>query len=212
MGVFPEAWRIALVEPPYLFWDRSMDRLRQTEESIPGFGMLVLAAVARERGHEVALFDAKGSGETPAHVAERILAFRPDVVGFSATTISIANAGRIAEIVKESDSRIRTVVGGPHVSAIPERTLAAFPALDYGIVGEGEISFFELIERLRAGRSIDDAPGLVYRANERSSPTRARRTSTISTRCRCRPGTSCPDSRTAFSRRSSAIARRRSPR
>jgi radical SAM superfamily enzyme YgiQ (UPF0313 family) len=165
MSAPAEGWRVVLVEPPYLFWDRSMDRLRQTEESIPGFGMLVLAAVARQRGHEVAIVDAKGSGETAADVVQRILTFRPDVVGFSATTISITNAGRIAQLLKESDSRILTVVGGPHVSAIPERTLAAFPALDYGIVGEGEISFFELIDRLRAGRTIEDAPGLVYRAN-----------------------------------------------
>jgi radical SAM superfamily enzyme YgiQ (UPF0313 family) len=165
MHALPGPSRIALVEPPYLFWDRSMDRLRQTEESIPGFGMLVLAAVARARGHEVAIFDAKASGETPTRVAQRILAFRPDIVGFSATTISIANAGRTAELLKGSDSRILTVVGGPHVSAIPDRTLAAFPALDYGIVGEGEISFFELIDRLRAGRSVEDAPGLVYRSN-----------------------------------------------
>jgi hypothetical protein len=92
MHALPALSRIALVEPPYLFWDRSMDRLRQTEESIPGFGMLVLAAVARERGHEVAIFDAKASGETPNRVAQRILAFRPDIVGFSATTISVANA------------------------------------------------------------------------------------------------------------------------
>ena len=75
-----------------------MDRLRQSEESIPGIGMLVLAAVARRKGYEVAIFDAKGSGETPANVAERVLGFRPDVVGFSATTISITNG-------KSSESR-----------------------------------------------------------------------------------------------------------
>jgi len=155
--------RIALVEPPYFFWDRSMDRLRQTEESIPGIGMLVMAAVARSRGYEVAIFDAKGSGETPSHVASDILAFRPDVVGFSATTISITNAGRIAGLLKDASAAIVTVVGGPHVSAVPQRTLAAFATLDYGIIGEGEISFFELLDRLRGGKSIDDSPGLVYR-------------------------------------------------
>jgi anaerobic magnesium-protoporphyrin IX monomethyl ester cyclase len=166
MSAFTEAWRVALVEPPYLSWDRSMDRLRQTEESIPGFGMLVLAAVARQHGHEVAIFDAKGSGETPAHVAQQILAFRPDIVGFSATTISVTNAGRTAELLKQSAPQIVTVVGGPHVSAIPERTLAAFPALDYGVVGEGEVSFFVLIDRLRSGSSVVDTPGLVYRRND----------------------------------------------
>src|SRR5262245_30947471 len=46
---------IVLCEPPFLFWDRSMDRLRQGEETIPGMGMLVLAAVARQRGYQVHL-------------------------------------------------------------------------------------------------------------------------------------------------------------
>jgi len=155
--------RIALVEPPYIFWDRSMDRLRQTEESIPGFGMLVMAAVAREKGYEVAIFDAKGSGETPDRVARRILDYRPDVVGFSATTISITNAAHIATLLKESDRDVITVVGGPHVSAVPERTLAAFPTIDYGIIGEGEISFFDFLSRLRDRRSTDDSAGLVHR-------------------------------------------------
>jgi radical SAM superfamily enzyme YgiQ (UPF0313 family) len=125
-----------------------MDRLRQSEESIPGIGMLVLAAVARRDGYDVAIFDAKGSGETPANVAERVLRFRADVVGFSATTISITNAARIAGLLKRSAPEIITVVGGPHVSAIPERTLRAFPDLEFGIIGEGEISFFELLARL----------------------------------------------------------------
>ncbi len=155
--------RIALVEPPYVFWDRSMDRLRQSEESIPGIGMLTLAAVARRHGHEVAIIDAKGSGETPDHVAARILAFAPDAVGFSATTISITNANRIAERIKAAAPSTLTVVGGAHVSAVPEATLRAFPSLDYGIVGEGEVSFFELLTALREDRDPSGCSGLAYR-------------------------------------------------
>jgi radical SAM superfamily enzyme YgiQ (UPF0313 family) len=155
--------RIVFVEPPYIFWDRTMDRLRETEESIPGIGMLVMAAVARRRGYEVAIVDAKGTGESTGAVAERILALRPDVVGFSATTISITNAARIAGLLKTARPEIVTVVGGPHVSAVPERTLEAFDALDFGILGEGEISFFDFLERLRSGAPYEDAAGLVYR-------------------------------------------------
>jgi anaerobic magnesium-protoporphyrin IX monomethyl ester cyclase len=166
---------IVFVEPPYVFWDRSMDRLREREESIPGMGMLVLASVARERGYDAAIVDAKGTGDTVEAVTERILREKPDVVGFSATTISITNAARIAEALKRADEHIITVVGGPHVSAIPERTLAAFSSLDYGIVGEGEISFFEFLARLDKGEDVSGCAGLVRRdadgnvhANERT--------------------------------------------
>lgn len=158
--------RIALVEPPYVFWDRSMDRLRQSEESIPGFGILMLAAVAREHGYEVRIFDAKGSAETPDRVAAAIVDFRPEVVGFSATTISVTNADCIAQRVKAAAPDTITVVGGAHVSAVPERTLAAFAALDYGIIGEGEISFFEFLSCLRDGQDISECAGLAYRRGE----------------------------------------------
>ena len=56
-------------------------------------GMLVLAAVARERGYRVHLVDAKAQGTPVEDVAQRIAALRPDYLGLSATTISVTNAG-----------------------------------------------------------------------------------------------------------------------
>ena len=67
MGRTPQ--RIALVEPPYVCWDRSMDRVREGEEEIPGIGTLVLAAVARERGPRVHVVDGKRTGTPIEDVA-----------------------------------------------------------------------------------------------------------------------------------------------
>jgi radical SAM superfamily enzyme YgiQ (UPF0313 family) len=156
---------IVLCEPPYLFWDRSRDRLRQGEETIPGMGMLILAAVAREKGYRVHLIDAKGQGTAPDEVARRIEALRPDYLGLSATTISVTNAARIAERVKQTLPGIVTILGGSHVSAIPERTLTAFPSIDYGIVGEGEISLFELLDRIERDAPVGDVPGAAFRVD-----------------------------------------------
>ena len=158
---------LVLCEPPFLFWDRSMDRLREGEETVPGMGMLVLAAVARERGYQVHLVDAKGQGASVDDVARRIVGLRPDYVGLSATTISVTNAARIAQRVKALLPGVVTILGGAHVSAIPERTLEAFPSLDFGIVGEGEISLFELLAGLEAGRCVETVAGLVYRRDGR---------------------------------------------
>jgi radical SAM superfamily enzyme YgiQ (UPF0313 family) len=150
---------IVFCEPPYVCWDR-----RQT---IPGMGMLVLAAVARERGYRVHLDDAKAHGTPIEDVAQRIASLRPDYLGLSATTISVTNAARIASRVKELAQGIVTILGGAHVSAIPERTLDAFPSIDYGVVGEGEVSLFDLLARLESGEPIDSVPGLAYRREGR---------------------------------------------
>jgi radical SAM superfamily enzyme YgiQ (UPF0313 family) len=143
---------LVLCEPPYVFWDRSLDRLREGEETIPGMGVLMLAAVARQRGYRVHLVDAKGPGTSVESVGREIVALRPDYLGLSATTISVTNAARIATHVKSCLPDVVTIVGGPHVSAVPERTLGEFPSFDFGIAGEGEVSLFELLARLDRGR------------------------------------------------------------
>ena len=157
------AQTIVFVEPPYVCWNRAMDRVREGEEEIPGIGTLVLAAVARERGHRVHVVDGKRSGTPVETVAQQVAALAPDHVGFSATTISVHNAARIAARVKALVPDAVTTVGGPHVSAVPERTLAMFPDFDYGIVGEGERSYLELVARLAAGVDAQAVPGLVFR-------------------------------------------------
>src|SRR5215468_2285668 len=152
----PSARTLVLCEPPFLFWDRGMDRLRQGEETIPGMGMLVLAAVARQHGYQVHLLDAKDQGASCDDVSRRIAALRPDYLGLSATTISVTNAARIAAAVRALVPGVVTILGGAHVSAIPERTLEAFPSIDFGIVGEGEVSLFDLLARLEARLPFDD--------------------------------------------------------
>ena len=179
---------LALCEPPYVFWDGGMDRLREGEETIPGIGVLVLAAVARAQGYRVHLIDAKGQGTSVEEVSREIAVLAPDYLGFSATTVSVANAARIASCVKALLPDVVTIVGGPHVSAVPERTLEAFPSFDFGIVGEGEISLFKLLDSSIVG-------------TVKSVPTLARHTSMIWTHSPCQRGTCCPTFRAAFSRR-----------
>ncbi len=157
---------VVFVEPPYVCWDRRMDRVREGEEEIPGIGTLTLAAVARAAGHRVALVDGKRTGTPVEEVAGAVAAHAPDHVGISATTISITNAGRIAALLRRLVPRAVITVGGPHVSAVPERTLEAYPAFHYGVVGEGERSYPALIERLAAGADPRDVAGLVYRGED----------------------------------------------
>jgi radical SAM superfamily enzyme YgiQ (UPF0313 family) len=140
-----------------------MDRVREGEETIPGMGILVLAAVARQRGYRVHLIDAKRAGGSVEDVSRQVAALKPDYLGISATTISVTNGARIAERVKQLCANVVSILGGAHVSAIPERTLDAFPSFDYGIAGEGEVSLFDLLDRLESGVPIDDVPGLAFR-------------------------------------------------
>jgi len=147
--------RIALVKPPatYADWYKR-----------PVLGLSYIAAGADQAGHDCRIFDAYFHSWSEAELLDRVVAYQPDVVGFTAMTHEVKAAGRIAAQFKQH-SRAATVVGGCHVTALPERTLTEFPAFEFGVCGEGEQTFLELLQWVRAGGTAEPTgvKGLVFR-------------------------------------------------
>ena len=86
--------------------------------------------------------------------------FRPDMVGISAVTPAMPDTKTIASWAKEiCGPQVIVVAGGPHPTALPERTLLECPDVDVVVVGEGEHTMAELADN---GPS-KDTPGLVFR-------------------------------------------------
>ena len=54
------------------------------------------------------------------------------------------------------------VVGGEHPTAMPEYTLRDCRAVNYVVMGEGELVMLELAYKLRTGKAVDDIPGLAF--------------------------------------------------
>lgn len=93
--------------------------------------------------------------------------FKPDVIGITAMTHEVIQASQIAsQLKKQLNSPV--IIGGPHVTALPERTLVEFPDFDYGIFGEGENTFLELLKHLQQGTELklSTIKGLVFRNGE----------------------------------------------
>jgi radical SAM superfamily enzyme YgiQ (UPF0313 family) len=100
---------------------------------------------------------------------------KPDIVGFTAFTNEVIQAARFARLVKEWRPQIHTIIGGIHVSSIPEVTLREFPQFDYGVIGEGEETLLELVRGLEQGRgphTINGVCGLLPDKDYVAAPTR----------------------------------------
>lgn len=134
---------ITLVQPPLSLKERYGVEHQSGGETIP-LGLTYLASAAREAGHSVSILDAEilslGINET----AQRILERNPDLVGFTAVTISIDNAAAVAREIKKVRPQIITVIGGHHFTTAPEETLKVFNDFDIGVIGEGEKTLVEL--------------------------------------------------------------------
>lgn len=162
--------RVLLVNPP--------PRMLVDQFDTPDFGRVGLAYLAgmlrRDPACEVAILDARLERLRHDQVLARVRAFAPDVVGLTAFTNEVKSAARVARGVKRASPATVTVVGGAHVSALPEETLAEFPEFDVGVVGEGEHTLDALVRALAASAPLDGVPGLVFRRGARALRTAER--------------------------------------
>ena len=80
---------------------------------------------------------------------EKILKFKPDVLGVGAMTNEIKASAYLAQLTKQKSPSTVIVIGDVHVTALPERTMREFPEFDVGVIGEGEITFHELCSAIK---------------------------------------------------------------
>src|SRR5947207_420686 len=110
--------------------------------AVAPLGVLYIASVLREAGHQVRVFDA-GELWDPNPFREALRTFRPAVIGISAITIEARVMEQMARVVREELPDVPIIVGGPHATAYPHRC-ASNPNIDFVALGEGEITALEL--------------------------------------------------------------------
>jgi len=112
----------------------------------------------------VTIVEASAGNLSLPETLKRILQSSPDLVGITATTSGICAAGELAQALKQSRSTRPILIGGCHVTALPEETLREFPAFDLAVIGEGETTFREILDAYSAQRITPTGlPGTVAR-------------------------------------------------
>ena len=87
-----------------------------------------------------------------------------DVVGMTATSSMMPHVNILVDNIKKRTPRTIIVLGGVHPSALPEDVLKN-RNIDYVVRGEGEITFYELIEAINSNKDVDNIAGISYRKN-----------------------------------------------
>lgn len=148
---------VILVDPP------RFSETGRNDKCTPHIGIAYLAAVLDKIGVSPTVYDCLGDSHD--EIEQNIFKSNPEVVGLTAMTFNITSAAEIARRVKLRDEGITTIIGGSHVSSIPEQTLWEFPQFDIGVIGEGEETLQEIIRSKGNGvlNGLKDINGIVYR-------------------------------------------------
>ena len=178
---FKSKARVVLVTPPSFFPTTYMRLPIPPHSLVPVISMTPLiplgpayiAASLKEAGFDVKIVDLTFIDKRALNINEvkkAILRQDPDVVGLSALTWTISTAYEIANALKEEEPDLPIVAGGPHVSALPERTLKECSAIDAVIIGEGEYVFRDFLNILLTKgicREMAELKGLMFRHRDR---------------------------------------------
>ena len=113
---------------------------------MPPLGLAMLAAYLERRGFVADIVDCYADPAADRGIREYLVDRRPALLGFSCTTSSFLDGARLAAAAKELLPGVTTVFGGPHVSAMRERVLRDYPAVDLVVVGEGEETLSDLMD------------------------------------------------------------------
>ena len=141
--------KILLVHPLGYRADAAGRDISRIANIMPPLGLASIAAYLEQRGRTVDIIDCYARPDSDRAIRDFLLAEKPAFIGLSCTTSSFLDGIRIAEMARTVVPSIRTVFGGPHVSALKEQLFARFPAMDFAVIGEGEETMEELV---RAGR------------------------------------------------------------
>jgi anaerobic magnesium-protoporphyrin IX monomethyl ester cyclase len=170
-----QTMKVLLINPPQLFYPGS----DPPAGNLP-LGLMYIAAVLERSGYKAEILDAFMTdasflkvgdtlevGMPYEKIREEIRRRKPDIIGIASPfTCQAENAIRVGDIAKEVDPNISTVVGGPHVTAVPVEFLEEAKNIDIAVIGEGEYTMLDIAKCFEGKISTDDVQGIAYRQDD----------------------------------------------
>lgn len=96
------------------------------------------------------------------NIVSDLYQYKPDVVGFSCYIWNIEETIRVIRMLKTVSPQTKIVLGGPEVSYDVHDWIRRLPEVDFIVMGEGEISFKQLLKHLNGEIALEDVPGICY--------------------------------------------------
>lgn len=126
-------------------------------------GLVYLAGAARLAKLDVEIYDAMAKDHGYGEIEKRFRESPADYVASTAITATVNDAVQTLELAKRVNPVSVTILGGIHPSFMYEEILQTATAIDYIVIGEGEITLRQLLEVLEADGDPAMVAGIAFR-------------------------------------------------
>jgi len=134
-------------------------------------GLAYLAEVLKEEGYKIEALDLCFSQDPSNDLKGVLHGFQPDLIGLSFRNLdnltyptSVSYLKEVEEVIQvcRQSSSVKLVIGGSGYSLAPKELFEYFD-IDFGIVGEGEEIFLQLVKSLETKNPISPSPHLLIK-------------------------------------------------
>lgn len=132
----------------------------------PSLSLAYVGGVVEKAGVELQFIDANALQMDLDRTIRKIKRFGPDLVGYTITTYLFYQTLEWVREIREATG-IPSLLGGVHIGIYPDETFS-HKEIDYGIVGEAELSLPAFFDALNSGTDLAQVDGLIWRDGEKA--------------------------------------------
>ena len=164
--------------PPGYEFNNNVNIPQKISSYHPPLGLLYLGQVLEDEGHKVEVIDFLAEKYPLKTLINNLQS--TDAIGitiFSSSykeslkggkySYAYKESAKVADFIKNFDSKLPILIGGPHCTIQPEKSLIEIPSADISLEGDGEEVIKEIVKALEGTKPLSDLPGVYYRDNNK---------------------------------------------
>lgn len=125
-------------------------------------GLGYIATVIHDAGYDLTIFDMDAARYTDDQFQAYLSQNRFDVIGLGTLVTHYRWIKWAISVIRDTNPHAKIVVGNSVATSIPEILLAKTEA-DVAVIGEGEITILELLDRFSREEPLDEVKGIYYK-------------------------------------------------
>jgi len=125
-----------------------------------------LAAYVRLKrsNYKIYIIDAEALNYTYQDIIKKTFTINPDLIGITTTTPSFDIISNLVNDLHRTNPSVPIILGGPHATGSPETTVLV-PGVSVAVIGEGELTFLDIVDRIKNNESFLEVKGIAYQNN-----------------------------------------------
>jgi anaerobic magnesium-protoporphyrin IX monomethyl ester cyclase len=130
----------------------------------PPLGLLYIAKILEEDGDKVTILDFSVDVFEEQKIVDAVKT--SDAVGITVLSFALENVIEIIKIIKKTKPQLKVIIGGPHCTLFPKKSLEETGA-DISVQGDGELIIKDIKKAIKGEIPFSKIPGIYYREDNK---------------------------------------------